>query len=106
MSVSKEKQFANLIGSSLTALNVSILLRKLIPMPTCHNPSLSEEPRNQAMKIAPKVAQETLLGWLESAGRLKPYEIGEFQERKNSEELDDFLEPEISSLEDEEDEEE
>jgi hypothetical protein len=57
------------------------------------------------MKIAPKIAQETLLGWLESAGRLKPYEMGEFQEHKTSEDLDDFLEPEIHSLEDEEEEE-
>ncbi|WP_458647457.1 DUF3134 family protein [Sivoneniella epilithica] len=72
----------------------------------CHNPSLSEEPRNQPMKVAPKIAQETLLGWLESTNRLKPYEIGEFQEYKTSEELDDFLEPEIPSLEDEEDNEE
>lgn len=71
-------------------------------MITCHNPSLSEEPRNQAMKIAPKVAQETLLGWLESSGRLKPYEAGEFQDSKSSEDLDDFLEPEIHSLDDEE----
>ena len=45
-------------------------------MITCHNPSLSEEPRNQPMKIAPRIAQETLLGWLESSGRLKPYEAG------------------------------
>lgn len=75
-------------------------------MITCYNPSLSEEPRNHPMKIAPKIAQETLLGWLENVGRLKPYEIGEFQERKNSEDLDDFLEPEIHDLEDEEDREE
>ncbi len=58
------------------------------------------------MKIAPKIAQQTLLGWLESSGRLKPYEIGEFQDHKTSEDLDDFLEPEIHSLEDEEEDEE
>lgn len=74
-------------------------------MVICNNPSLSEEPRNQSMKIAPKIAQETLLGWLESSGRLKPYETGEYQEHKTSEDLDDFLEPEIPSLEEEEEEE-
>lgn len=75
-------------------------------MITCNNPSLSEEPRNQPIKVAPKIAQETLLGWLETAGRLKPYEIDEFQEQRSSGDLDDFLEPEIPSLEDEEESEE
>ncbi|MBM0743441.1 DUF3134 family protein [Phormidium sp. CLA17] len=75
-------------------------------MITFNNPSLSEEPRNQAMRVAPKIAQETLLGWLESSGRLKPSEIGDFQEHKISGDLDEFLEPEIHDIEDEEESEE
>jgi hypothetical protein len=74
-------------------------------MATHYNPALSQEPRNQAIKVAPQVARQTLLGWLESAGRLKPYEVDEFHSHKTSEDLDEFLEPDTHTLDDDDDDE-
>lgn len=73
-------------------------------MSTLYNPALSEEPRNKPMKIVPPVLRETLLGWLESTGRLRNNETDEFQDHKLAEDLDDFLEPEIYALEEDEEE--
>lgn len=70
-------------------------------MTICHNPSLSEEPRNQPIKVVPQIAQESFLSWLENAGRLKPYVVDEVHDHL-SEDLADFLEPEIQIPEDEE----
>lgn len=70
-------------------------------MSTLYNPALSEEPRNQPMKILPPALRETLLGWLESTGRLQSSESDEIQDHEITEDLSDFLEPEIYLLEDE-----
>jgi Protein of unknown function (DUF3134) len=69
----------------------------------CYNPSLSEEPRNQPIKVIPLISRESLLGWLERTGRLKTREMDDFQEYKTTDELDDFLEPEVYAAESEED---
>jgi predicted house-cleaning noncanonical NTP pyrophosphatase (MazG superfamily) len=74
-------------------------------MSTLYNPALSEEPRNQSIKIIPPVLRESLLNWLERIGRFRSEEIGEFQDYKMPEELDDILETiekEIYDIEDEE----
>lgn len=74
-------------------------------MPTVYNPAFREEPRNQPIKVVPLVERETILSWLESTGRLQlGDEVDEFQDRKMSEDLDDFLDPESLILEDEEEE--
>jgi hypothetical protein len=75
-------------------------------MTTCYNPSLSEEAWNQPIRVIPPLSQETILGWLESIGRLKPHEADEFQDHKVPEDLDDFLDSEIQILDDDDDEEE
>jgi len=72
-------------------------------MTKLHNPSLSEEPRNQPMKVIPVTRRESLLSWLESTGRFRPNEISEFQDHKIPEELDYILEPEVYDPENEED---
>jgi len=71
-------------------------------MPTCYNPSLTEEPRNQRMKVIPLPPRETLLGWLESSGRFQLSEIDDSQDHKSPESLDDILEPDIYTSEVEE----
>lgn len=71
---------------------------------TTYNPGLSEEPRNQPLKVVASIAQESLLGWLERTGRLKPHESDDLQDYKMSEDLDDFLEPEMQILDDDEEE--
>ncbi|MDX2216717.1 MAG: DUF3134 family protein [Oculatellaceae cyanobacterium bins.114] len=75
-------------------------------MATYYNPALSEEPRNQPMRLVPPIPKETLLNWLESSGRFRSSENDEFQEHKISEDLDDILEPELYVLETEDDDEE
>jgi Protein of unknown function (DUF3134) len=77
---------------------------RMITMPTCYNPSLSEEPRNQPIKVNPPLSRESLLSWLESIGRLKAREIDESQDQKIPEDLDEFLELDIPIDEEEEDE--
>lgn len=72
---------------------------------TCYNPSLSEEPRNQRIKVVPPTTRESLLSWLESSGRLHSSEdVDEIKDYRMAEDLNDFLEPEIYPLEDEEEE--
>ncbi|OLP15520.1 hypothetical protein BST81_25800 [Leptolyngbya sp. 'hensonii'] len=74
-------------------------------MTTCHNPALSEEPRNKPIRIVPPIARESLLNWLESTGRFKASENDEFlQNHKIPEELDDILDSEIYVLDSEEEE--
>lgn len=70
-------------------------------MNTFHNPALFEESRNQPLKILPPVPRETLLHWLVRTGRLKSTELDNAQEQKTSEDLDDFLDPEVYALESE-----
>lgn len=70
-------------------------------MAAYYNPALREEPRNQPIEVAPLVTQQSLLGWLESTGRLKSYDDGS-QSDKIPEDLDDILEPELHALESEE----
>ncbi|NJP08140.1 MAG: DUF3134 family protein [Leptolyngbyaceae cyanobacterium RU_5_1] len=80
-------------------------LKRMVMMPTVYNPAFREEPRNQPIKVVPLVERETILSWLESTGRLQlGDEVDEFQDRKMSEDLDDFLDPESLILEDEEEE--
>ncbi len=74
-------------------------------MSTCYNPSLSQEPRNQPMKVVPQIARESFLGWLERVGRLKPHELDESHDQKFSEDLDEFLDSEIQVLDEDDDEE-
>jgi Protein of unknown function (DUF3134) len=76
--------------------------KRKITMTTRHNPALYEEPRNQSVKIVPPIPRESLLSWLESTNRFHSSEIDEFQDHKISEDLDDILETEIYSLENEE----
>jgi hypothetical protein len=64
-------------------------------MAICYNPSLSEEPRNHAVKVISSVARESLLSWLENAGRFQSSEDDDFQAHKIPEDLDDFLEAEV-----------
>jgi len=71
-------------------------------MATCYNPSLTEEPRNQGMKVIPLPPRETLLGWLESSGRFRLSEIDDSQDHKISESIDEILEPEIYASDSEE----
>ncbi|MBW4520100.1 MAG: DUF3134 domain-containing protein [Scytolyngbya sp. HA4215-MV1] len=68
----------------------------------CYNPALTEEPRNQPIKVVPLSPRESLLGWLERTGRLHSGETDELLDQKVSEDLDEFLEPDIAILEDEE----
>lgn len=75
-------------------------------MTTCYNPSLSEEPRNQPIKVTLPATQETLLSWLESSGRFHSNEVDDFQPHKVTEDLDDILEADGYVLEEEEEEEE
>jgi hypothetical protein len=67
-----------------------------------HNPALSEEPRNQPMKNVPLIARESLFSWLESTGRFQAVESDELQDQKMVEDIDDILDPEIYTVEDEE----
>jgi hypothetical protein len=69
-----------------------------------NNPALRQEPWDQDLTILPPIARESLFSWLENTGRFKPYETGEFDADKTSEDLDDILEPDIDLLEDEEEE--
>lgn len=73
--------------------------------PDLSNPALSEEPRDRAMKVVPLLPRESILGWLESSGRLRCKDADEAQEMPNlevPETLDDLLEPEVYSSESEE----
>ncbi|HEY9648816.1 MAG TPA: DUF3134 family protein [Chroococcidiopsis sp.] len=72
-------------------------------MTVCY-PALSEEPRNQPIKIVAIAPRESLLSWLESAGRLHAADTNEFQEQKISEDLDDILEPQLYGVDNEEEE--
>lgn len=67
-----------------------------------YNPSLREEPQNQPTTIVPLIPRESLISWLESSGRFRSSEIDEFQDGQILEELDDFLQPEIQIVEEEE----
>lgn len=72
-----------------------------------YNPSLSEEPRNQRIKVVPPVARESLLSWLESSGRLHSSEESDkLKDYKMVEDINDFLDPEIYPLDEEEEEQE
>lgn len=71
-----------------------------------YNPALSEETRNQSVKIIPPIPRESLLNWLERTGRFRSDEIPEFQDYKMPEELDDILETMETEVFDSEDEEE
>lgn len=66
------------------------------------NLALSEEPINQPMKAVPPVLRESLFSWLERTGRFQSSEVDEFEDRKILEDLDDILEPETYSLDNEE----
>lgn len=66
-----------------------------------HNPALHEERRDQPMKVIPLSPRESLLGWLESSGRLQANDMNEFQANKITGELDEILEPELYELDDE-----
>jgi hypothetical protein len=66
-----------------------------------YNPALREEPRNQPTKIAPLIPRESLLSWLENTGRFRANEDNELPDQRASEDLDDILEPEIFSPEEE-----
>jgi hypothetical protein len=72
-------------------------------MNTFHNPALTEESRNQPLKIVPPIPRETLLHWLDRTGKLRASESDEFQEQKPSEDLDDFLDPAVYASESEDD---
>jgi Protein of unknown function (DUF3134) len=67
-----------------------------------HNPALTEESRNEPVKVVPIIPRETLLGWLERTGRFLSSERDEFQDGQITEDLDDLLEPDIDILEEEE----
>ena len=69
------------------------------------HPALYEERRDQPMKVIPLSPTESLLGWLESSGRLQSNEINEFQANKITGELDEILDPELYSLDDEDEQE-
>lgn len=60
-----------------------------------YNPALSEEPRNLDLKLVPSVQQESLMKWLENTGRFKTSENDVVKDYPVSEELDDFLEPDV-----------
>ncbi|MGB8698067.1 MAG: DUF3134 family protein [Thermosynechococcaceae cyanobacterium] len=64
-------------------------------MASYYNPSLSEEPRNQPIKVFPPMAQETFIGWLESTSRFLNTDNNEFQEHKVSEDIDDILDSDV-----------
>lgn len=67
------------------------------------NPALSEEPINQPMKTVIPVLRESLFSWLERTGRFRSSEVDDLQDHKISEDLNDFLEPDVYVLESEED---
>lgn len=71
-------------------------------MTVFYNPALSQEPRNQSIKAVSPILRESLLSWLESSGRFHANDIDEFQTHKISEDLDDILEPDLYTLENEE----
>lgn len=73
-------------------------------MTTYHNPALHEEPRNQSMKSVPPLPRESLLNWLENSGRFQATQVDESDAYKMAEDLDSFLEPEIYSPDNEEEE--
>ncbi|MBL1179115.1 DUF3134 family protein [Pantanalinema sp. GBBB05] len=82
-------------------------MKEKIITPPCYNPSLSEEPRNQRIKVVPPVARESLLSWLESSGRLhSSEESDDLKDYKMAEDINDFLDPELYPLDEEEDQEE
>lgn len=71
-----------------------LTIERMIQVTTYSNPSLREEPLNQPMKIAYRIAEESLLSWLENNDRLlKPSQVDDFQSHKITEDLDDILEP-------------
>jgi Protein of unknown function (DUF3134) len=72
-------------------------------MVTRSYPALYEEPRNQPVKIIPPIPRESLLSWLENTGRFLSSEVNDFQDQKISEDiLDDILEPDLYTQEEEE----
>lgn len=60
-------------------------------MPTFHNPALSEEPQSRPLKVSPPIPRESLLGWLDRTGRLKPNDSNEVEVKKTSEDIEDIL---------------
>jgi hypothetical protein len=66
-------------------------------MITGYNPSVSQEPRYQAIPIIPPRDREPLLSWLKRTGRLQSREIELLMDldAKIPEELDDIIEAEL-----------
>jgi hypothetical protein len=70
------------------------------------NPSISQEPRYQAIPVMQITSKETLLHWLERTGRLKLRQSDAHPDSQILEELDDIIDPDNYAIEEEEEEEE
>lgn len=68
------------------------------------NPSLSQEPRYQAIPVMQITSKETLLDWLERTGRLKLRQSDAHPDSYILEELDDIIDPDNYAIEEEEEE--
>lgn len=68
------------------------------------NPSLSQEPRYQAIPVMQITSKETLLHWLERTGRLKLRQSDAHPDSHILEELDDIIDPDNYAIEEEEEE--
>ena len=66
------------------------------------NPSLSQEPRYQAIPVMQITSKETLLYWLERTGRLKLRQSDAHPDSHILEELDDIIDPDNYAIEEEE----
>lgn len=64
---------------------------------TRYNPSIRQELRYQAIPVIPPRTTESLLSWLRRTGRLQPRNIEPSQDDKIAEEIDDLIEPEYKS---------
>jgi hypothetical protein len=69
------------------------------------NPSVSQEPRYQAIPVMQVASKETLLHWLERTGRLKLRQADAHPDSQILEELDDIIDPDNYAIEEEEEEE-
>ncbi len=63
-----------------------------------YNPSLHEEPRHKRAAVIPLKSESSILDWLESTGRLRARESGDFDYPGSEEEIADLMGVEDSSF--------
>lgn len=56
-----------------------------------YNPSLRQEPRDKPASVIPLPQEASILDWLESAGRLRARQVGDFDYVDDEEEINDLM---------------